>query len=363
MQSGISKQLNTIRQQLSDNTSSHILRLAIAIYDPDSDELHSFAHSSGDDSPINHYRSKLAANPSLKKIAEAGIPRVINDLRQEKHAHSECNQRLLKAGFLSSYTVPIMQNEHLQGFIFFDADEKALFTNTLQSHLAIYSQLIAAILYNNIAPIRTLRGAIITAREFSHYRNQESRAHITRMSHYAHLVACEIAEKQNLEDEYCEYILQFAPLHDVGKIAIPDQLLLKPSCLTQEERKIVQTHVLKGVEIIDMMIREFELDSIEHISMLRNIIAYHHEQYNGNGYPYKLSTEDIPLEARIISVADVFDALTSKRPYKAAWSLGVAMEYIQAQAGKRFDPLCVNALRKQMPHIKSIHRRFQDEAF
>lgn len=363
MHGGISQQLEVIHNQLKHEVSPHIQRLAVAVYDQESDELRTFVHSTDSEIPVNQYHAKLADVPSLQQLAKSGNPRVINDLTLLSHSNSHHTKRLLEVGFLSSYTVPILNHGHLQGFIFFDADKKQLFNNSLQQHLMIYAQLISAILSNDMVPLRTLRGAVTTAREFSRCRDEETSSHINRMSHYAHTISYQLAESHQLSDEYCEYILRFAPLHDLGKIAIPDQLLMKPGLLTTEEREIVKSHVNKGTEIIDLMIQEFNLGCINHITILRNIIAHHHEQYDGNGYPHKLAGESIPLEARIVAVADVFDALTSKRPYKDAWPLEMAMEYLQARAGKHFDHDCVNALHSQMPYIESVHNHFRDETF
>lgn len=118
--------------------------------------------------------------------------------------------------------------------------------------------------------------------------------------------------------EFVANVHRFAPLHDIGKISIPDSILLKPGRLDASERKIMETHVEKGVNVIDRMISDFGLHELPESSILKNIVRCHHEYLDGSGYPAGLGGEAIPLEARIVTVADIFDALTFRRPYKKA---------------------------------------------
>src|SRR5690606_16763135 len=163
-------------------------------------------------------------------------------------------------------------------------------------------------------------------------------------------------------DVEVEFIHLFSELHDIGKIAVPDAILLKPGKLTSEEYGVMKTHPFKGREMIALMIREFGLDGIHHTDMLKNIIAYHHERFDGQGYPEGLAGEAIPLEARIVAVADVFDALTSERPYKQAWPLETAFEYLKTHAGSQFDPVCVAAALQSREAFCAIHQQYRDPA-
>jgi HD-GYP domain-containing protein (c-di-GMP phosphodiesterase class II) len=155
----------------------------------------------------------------------------------------------------------------------------------------------------------------------------------------------------------------FAPLHDIGKVAIPDEILLKKGELSDDETRIMQTHSRVGREMIDEIVNNFGLGSIENVDILRNIAEYHHEAVNGSGYPDQLSNGNIPLEARIVAVADVFDALTSNRPYKEAWSNDEAFAMLQQLAGEKLDADCVKALIDNRDTVEDIQRRFQEDEF
>jgi two-component system response regulator RpfG len=176
------------------------------------------------------------------------------------------------------------------------------------------------------------------------YRDEDTGNHILRISRYSQLTA----KKLGLSQERCDLIAQSAPMHDIGKIGIPDAILLKPGKLTVDEFNIMQRHTLLGYEILK--------DSSSKYIQIGAIIALnHHEKYNGKGYPNNLNGEEIPLEARIVAVADVFDALVSDRPYKKSWSIEKAIDYINQERGSHFDPDCADAFLSEMQEVEAIH--------
>jgi HD-GYP domain-containing protein (c-di-GMP phosphodiesterase class II) len=181
------------------------------------------------------------------------------------------------------------------------------------------------------------------------------------MAYYARLIARQLASRHGLSDEYVEKIFLFAPLHDVGKIGLPDSVLHKPGRLTPEEFELVKTHTIRGREIVDALVANFGLAGLEDVDALRNIAAYHHEALNGSGYPAGLADGAIPLEARIIAVADVFDALTSCRPYKRAWSNEEAFAALRDLAGVKLDRECVAALVSCRAEVEEIQRQFRED--
>lgn len=181
------------------------------------------------------------------------------------------------------------------------------------------------------------------------YRDEETGNHIIRMSKYARL----IAEELNLTAMECDEIEAAAPMHDIGKIGIPDHILLKPGRHTPEEQAIMRRHPLIGHEIL--------ADSPSRYLQMGALIALgHHEKFDGSGYPQGLAGEAIPLPARIVAVADVFDALTSHRPYKRAWSFQDALNYIQTESGRHFDPACARAFELRIDAVAAIMRELSD---
>jgi two-component system, response regulator RpfG len=181
------------------------------------------------------------------------------------------------------------------------------------------------------------------------------------MSQYARLIAGALAAEERLSDEFVEFLYLFAPAHDIGKIAIPDTILLKKGRLQVQEFEVMKTHVTKGAEIVDGIVQELGLGALPHIDVLRNVVLFHHEAIDGTGYPEARSGSGIPVEARIVAVADVFDALTSERPYKPAWSQDAALRYLRERSGTKFDAGCVGAVLARLPEIEQIRRRFRDD--
>ncbi|TNC91388.1 MAG: two-component system response regulator, partial [Thalassolituus sp.] len=181
------------------------------------------------------------------------------------------------------------------------------------------------------------------------YKDNETGHHVMRMSHYSQLIAQALGKSER----WCEKLLHAAPMHDIGKIGIPDAIMLKPGKLTDDEFDVMKTHPRIGAEILGNSTAELMV-------MAKNVALYHHEKWNGSGYPERLSGKDIPLEARIVALADVFDALTSERPYKRAWSVEEACEYIHDSRGEHFDPEVVEAFDQCLPDILKIKERWQE---
>lgn len=216
---------------------------------------------------------------------------------------------------------------------------------------------------NDLSVIGMLNAAVKTTQDIVHVRDPETGNHLDRMSRYSLLIASALAEKYQLDDLFIKRVFMFSPLHDIGKIAIPDYILLKAGPLDDDEFLTMKTHTVKGREMIDALINNFELNGLKDVTILRNIAEFHHEKVNGSGYPSGLKGDEIPLEARIVAVADVFDALTSKRPYKSAWSNEDAFALLTKLAGEQFDHDCVKALIKNEEGIKEIQQKFAEEAF
>jgi hemerythrin-like metal-binding protein len=182
----------------------------------------------------------------------------------------------------------------------------------------------------------------------SEYRDNETGMHVMRMSHFSGA----IARAMGLSSDEREKIVMAAPMHDVGKIGIPDAVLLKPGKLDDTEFKAMTLHTNIGADLLD--------GDDELMRLACEIAMTHHEKWNGTGYPVGLKGEKIPLPGRICAVADVFDALTSRRPYKEPWPVDKAIEYVREESGKSFDPKVVECFEKAIPEILRIRELYRD---
>jgi len=181
------------------------------------------------------------------------------------------------------------------------------------------------------------------------YKDNETGLHVIRMSHFSKILGLAAGMSEQEADD----LLHAAPMHDVGKIGIPDRILQKAGPLDADEWKVMQSHAAIGAEIIG-----------EHgdgmLALAREIALTHHEKYDGSGYPNGLAGDAIPLTGRIVAIADVFDALTSIRPYKRAWSEAEAIEHMVQQKGKHFDPALIDLFVAQLPAIRTVRERWAE---
>ncbi|QOZ47364.1 two-component system response regulator [Bradyrhizobium sp. CCBAU 53340] len=175
------------------------------------------------------------------------------------------------------------------------------------------------------------------------YRDNDTGEHTLRVARYSRI----IAEQLGLPARLCRDIYLAAPLHDVGKVAIPDNILLKPGKLTSDEMAVIRTHATIGARILAD-------SSCELIQLGAQIAAGHHERWDGAGYPDGLKAEEIPVAARVVAVADVFDALTTRRPYKEPLPLESARDYLVENRGRQFDPACVEAFLSRWAEVAAI---------
>lgn len=182
------------------------------------------------------------------------------------------------------------------------------------------------------------------------YRDNETGMHVVRMSHIARIVGL----RSGLSEGEAELVLQAAPMHDVGKIGIPDRILLKPGPLDRDEWEIMKRHTTIGAEILG--------DHPSELMRAARLVALrHHERWDGSGYPDGLAGEAIPKIARVVAIADVFDALLSARPYKRPWTVEATIETLRAENGRHFEPSAVSALLDTLPECLAVRSRYQDD--
>lgn len=257
--------------------------------------------------------------------------------------------------------VPIRFNSAVLGYVYFE------YSNTRQMDRDIkfikhLENTISFTFYKGILFKEML--AIVTdgLANLAESRDPETRKHLIRMSAYANIVAKKLYEKgyDGIDAQFIENILISAPMHDIGKVSVPDHILLKPGKLTDEEFDQMKIHTVEGGRVLEQIDEEFKQFDLHLFKMAKDIALGHQEKFNGSGYPNGLSGDDIPLAARIASVADVFDALTSKRPYKDAFSLEKSYAIIKESRGTHFDPNVVDTFFDAQEDIERVYHNFKE---
>lgn len=222
----------------------------------------------------------------------------------------------------------------------------------VRTHLALYDQNreLERLVRERTAELRHTRLEIIKRLgRAGEFRDNETGMHVIRVAHYCQ----QLGKAARMNEEDLDLLFHAAPMHDIGKIGIRDNVLLKPGKLDDNETRIMRQHVPFGAEIIGE-----HSDGL--LSMARTIALTHHEKWDGTGYHRGLQGEEIPLVGRITSIADVFDALTSARPYKKAWPIDDAVTYLKREAGRSFDPELIQKFVDLLPQILAIREQFSD---
>ena len=356
----LSERLSLLHTRLME-TVPEVDRIACALYDPAEDTLRTFINSTRSGHAITGYEYPLSKSRSLSELARSGDYRVLDDIDAALQADNVHTSWLKSQGYRSSFTVPIYDRNQLLGFVFFDSLQPAVFNLKVQRDLVLYTTVITMMITGEFSAARSMVESARVARELTGIRDFETGAHLERIGRYSRLIAAAVAPLRGCSDEFTEHVALFAPLHDIGKIGIPDKILLKPGPLDPEERAIMQTHVVKGMEVIERILGREGLGQFPDAAVLRNIVLGHHECLDGSGYPQGLRGDQIPLEARIVAVADVFDALTSVRPYKKEWPFDKAFEELERLvASGKLDAECVAALKSHADEARAIHQRYND---
>jgi len=219
-----------------------------------------------------------------------------------------------------------------------------------QLTLETKSQLLESLVQAATAEIRAReKETIMRLARVGEYKDYETSRHLVRMSLYARI----LAEAAGFSEDDADTIELAAPLHDIGKVGIPDNVLLKNGPLNEDELAVMRKHPTIGYQVLQDSPSKYLQKGAE-------IALAHHERYDGTGYPKGLVGKKIPISARIVAIADVFDALTSRRPYKEAWSIDEAIQFIQNEAGKQFDPDLVKMLLGVRPRFEKIHREYSN---
>lgn len=357
----INDQLKAVHE-LIRSRYSFVDRIALALYEVETDLLKTFVSSNTDQVLLKQYEVRLSEVPSLARLAANCERRVVADIPAAFGTHTIHSAWLTERGYRASYTRPVFQGDSLAGFLFFDSKEPGVFNDEISHFLDGFSDLVAQLFLLQRQVVEGVLGTIKVAIGLARIRDLETGQHLERMAHYARLMGRSLAESHGLNDEFIEYLYLFAPLHDIGKVGIPDRILLKPGKLDAKEWEVMKEHVRIGESIIDRIHHEIGHSSTLASTIMRNIVGGHHERGDGSGYPRGLMMAEIPLEARIIAVADVYDALSNRRTYKEAWGeTEIAAEMEREVAAGRLDHECVNSLIKARDARNEIQNRFRDK--
>ncbi len=269
---------------------------------------------------------------------------------------------LVSNGFTASVYLPLLSQGGNRAIMTFASKNQ----NYQQEHVEFLKNIVATIshiLERTVVMENLVASAVQGLAKLAESRDPETGDHLVRMALYSALVAEELRHDPQyiakITPAYVRDIYHFAPMHDIGKVGIPDDILLKPGRLDVDERKRMERHPSIGGEVLRRC--EAQMAALGH-SMFQigiEIAECHHEKFDGSGYPAGLREQEIPLSARIVAAADVFDALTSKRPYKDAWPVEKALVVMQEDVGKHFDPAVIAAMLRAQPRIMEIYDRLK----
>ncbi len=302
----------------------------------------------------------ILEDTSLGQIMSLKEPRIINDVDSyfETRPVNQYSKIVMDFGIRSSVTLPLSANGMPLGFIFFSSDQKNVYEPHHIEFLKIISNSIALSFQKNIFMDELLYSSVLALAKLSEARDEDTGEHLIRMANYVELIANELKKEEKYETiltrEYIDNLVKFSPMHDIGKVGIPDHILLKPAKLTFDEFEVMKTHTVYGANVLKEAENNINRRGRSLFTMGIEIALNHHEKFDGSGYPNGISGDAIPLSARIVAVADVFDALMSKRPYKEPFSFDETMKIILDGKGKHFDPMIVDALVRVFSKEKDL---------
>ena len=326
-------------------------RISFVIHDPATDQLRTYL-SHDPKVPERRFDERtLASLPALISLQAQREARVIDDLATELDPTQEHNRWLLAQGWRSCLTMPLLRRDALLGFLFLDASRPAAFDGPALEILQPHLDLLLLRIGDDLGSMADLHAILELIVEIAALRDPQTGHHLQRVSHYCRLVAQELAEELPLPPDFAELLFRFGALHDVGKMGIPDRVLLKPREHNPAEREVMRSHVAIGIALIERLIETLHLGDKPATQLLRQVVAHHHEYLDGSGYPAGLRGEAVSLAGRIVAVADIYDSLTQARPYKAAFSEHHAEQILRSMVGAgKLDGRCVEALLRAKQH-------------
>lgn len=323
-------------------------RIGIAVLSSDHSQIRALSARSDRAVKLGKNYTLDLKQTSLTSIIESGEPRILNDLESyyNLRRNSESTGLMLEEGMYSSVTLPLIVRQECVGVVFFSSEEKNTYNESHITFLRTIAGSLASAFDHSFLNDQLLVSTIQGFAQLVESKDSETGNHIDRMQRYSIMIAEMLYMKKAFPNELNEQLIKeirdFSPLHDIGKVAVPDHILLKPGKLTQEEFSVMKEHAVIGSDILQNMNKQITGQNRDFYKTGIDIVRHHHEKYDGSGYPDRLSGTRIPLPARIVALADVLDALTSKRPYKEAFSMERAKAIVMDGRGSHFDPIIVD---------------------
>ncbi|OLQ79095.1 hypothetical protein BIT28_01790 [Photobacterium proteolyticum] len=337
---------DTVRQlhrKLLDSGLAELSRISIALLDEE--HIRTYVDSTVGSVALSHHSKRLNTSLSLSQLVQTRKPRVVDDYScYLEYKKGGANAWLMRNKLFSSYTVPVFFSGDFLGFIFFNSKRKSYFDEQMLALLRDAVEEIQTGIYQE----RIMFDKIVSLSKFadkaSEIRDKGTALHCIRLMELTRIISSYVANTVEITDREMYYLIKFSPLHDIGKIGIPDNILLKAGPLTTDEYAVMKRHVEYGLEMVNAVCDD-KVRQHDAYQMIRHIIGVHHEMLDGSGYPNGLAADEINIFSRIVTVADIFDALTSERPYKKAWSVEEALYELNKMVQRnKLDPLCVEAL-------------------
>jgi response regulator RpfG family c-di-GMP phosphodiesterase len=300
-------------------------------------------------------------NCELCTVEDKPEPILWQEQQDWEDKHSDLVKQLHHAGIQSALFFPF--NNQTGSVLLFASHQASAFN---EKHLQLLKNA-GGQLQHAFEKTELVESLVISAvsglSKLAESRDPETGDHLDRMSQYSMILAEELSQNSRYQDQidgrYIRDILRFSPMHDIGKVGIEDSILLKPGRLTPEERHDMEFHPAIGGEVLKRCEEQLNASGHSMFTTGIEIAEGHHEKWDGTGYPHGWKGDQIPLSARIVAVADVFDALTSKRPYKDAWPVEKALKLFEEESGKHFDPEIVSAFQRALPRILEIYERLK----
>jgi response regulator RpfG family c-di-GMP phosphodiesterase/HAMP domain-containing protein len=308
-----------------------------------------------------HIKEGDSFNALLGGFATASEQPRLFSFSKDSIENGSFDEALTKSGLNSAVYLPLLGKNNQRAVMIFASN------NTFQeSHvefLANIGSTVTHILEKTIVVESLVASAVEGLAKLAESRDPETGDHLIRMAHYSAIIAEELGRQgpytQYISPAYVRDIFSFAPMHDIGKVGIRDCVLLKAGLLDSVERKEIEQHPMIGGQVLRKCEAQMEAQGHQIFQIAIEIAECHHEKFNGSGYPQRLKGQQIPLSARIVTVADVFDALTSKRPYKEAWSIELALEHMKKETNIHFDPYIIEAMERSLPRMLQIYDQYK----